>query len=156
MTVTRKPPAPADRAIARVQLAQAGEDALSENTKAVISGSVVEEDGTLDGGEGVVDGEAVEKKYDTITLNGEKFRLREQVGAMAMFKWAAAADMDTDDPRALAAIYAMLKSVVFKEDWRKFEDHALDTDAGPEELLSVITDGLELVAGRPTGEPSGS
>lgn len=152
---TRNPSPAKDRAIARVQLAQAGEDALSENTKEVIQGSLVEEDGTLDGGD-VVDGEAVEKKYDTVTLNDKKFRVREKVGSMAMFKWAAAADMDSEDPRALAAIYAMLKSVIYKDDWRAFEDHALDTDADPEELLGVITDSLELVAGRPTEEPSGS
>ena len=69
---------------------------------------------------------------------------------MAMFKWSAASEMSSDDPRALGAIYAMIKSVILKEDWPQFEDHALDTDADAEELLDVVSKGLEIIGGRPT------
>lgn len=120
-----------DRELAKVQLSQADDEAKS----GVVDGEVVSEDG---------------KKYDYIELKGEKFRLREKVGAMAMFKWSAASDMDTDDPKALAAIYAMIKSVILLEDWHAFEAHALDTDADGEELLDVIIKGLEIIGGRPT------
>lgn len=120
-----------DRELAKVQLSQADEEAKSE----VVEGKVVEEDG---------------KKYDYVEFKGEKFRVREKIGAMAMFKWSAASDMDTDNPKALAAIYAMIKSVILKEDWYAFETHALDTDADAEELLDVVTKGLEIVGGRPT------
>ena len=123
-----------DRAVAKVQLSTAGEDALNDK---VVSGEVVETDG---------------KTYDYVELKGEKFRLREKVGAMAMFKWSAAAEMDTNDPKALGAIYAMIKSVILRDDWYAFETHALDTDADAEELLDVVTKGLEVISGRPTSQ----
>lgn len=123
-----------DRDLAKLQLETGDKEAQSD----VVSGEVVDKESG--------------KKYDYVELKGEKFRLREKVGAMAMFKWSAAADMDTDDPRALGAIYAMIKSVILKEDWRKFEDHALDTDADAEELLDVVTKSLEIIGGRPTSQ----
>ena len=55
-----------DRELAKVQLNQADDEAKSD----VVDGEVVSEDG---------------KKYDYIELKGQKFRLREKVGAMAMF-----------------------------------------------------------------------
>lgn len=131
MTTTRKV---VDRELAEVQLSQVDEEAKSD----VVEGKVVEDDG---------------KTYDYVELKDEKFRLREKVGAMAMFKWSAASEMSSDDPRALGAIYAMIKSVILKEDWGKFEDHALDTDADAEELLDVVTKGLEIISGRPTSRP---
>jgi hypothetical protein len=120
-----------DRELADLQRGQVEEDATSD----VIEGKVTDKDG---------------KTYDYVVLAGEKFRLREKVGAMAMFKWSAAADMDTDNPKALAAIYAMIKSVILKEDWYAFETHALDEDSDAEELLDVVTKGLEIIGGRPT------
>lgn len=132
MTAPRKTAA-TDRALAAVQLSQVEEEAKAE----VVEGKVVEEDG---------------KTYDYVELKGEKFRLREKVGAMAMFKWSAASEMSSDDPRALGAIYAMIKSVILKEDWPKFEDHAMDTDADAEELLDVVSKGLEIISGRPTSQ----
>lgn len=120
-----------DRELAEIQRTQVDEDAKGT----AIEGKVTDKDG---------------KTYDYVELLGEKFRLREKVGAMAMFKWSAAADMDTNNPAALAAIYAMIKSVILKEDWYNFETHALDTDADAEELLDVVTKGLEIIGGRPT------
>jgi len=120
-----------DRKLAELQRTQADEDAKSD----VVEGKVTDKDG---------------KTYDYVELLGEKFRLREKVGAMAMFKWSAASDMDTDNPKALGAIYAMIKSVILKEDWYAFENHALDEDADAEELLDVVTKALEIIGGRPT------
>lgn len=131
MTVTKK--TATDRELAAVQLSKTGADALNGDTAKAVEGNVVGK-----------------KEYDEVELKGVKFRIREKIGAMAMFKWSAAAEMSTEDPRALGAIYAMLKSVIHKEDWPAFEDHALDTDADAEELLDVITKSLEVVAGRPT------
>lgn len=122
-----------DRALAKVQLSQVGEDALANPD--VKDGKVVEEDG---------------KAYDRVEFKDEKFRIREKVGTLAMLKWASASELGTDDPRALGAIYAMLKAVILKEDWVAFEDHAMDTDADVEELFEVITSALEIVSGRPT------
>jgi hypothetical protein len=120
-----------DRELAEIQRSQVEEDAKRE----VVEGKVTDADG---------------KEYDYVELKGEKFRLREKVGAMAMFKWSAASDMDTDNPKALGAIYAMIKSVILKEDWYAFENHALDEDADAEELLDVVSKALEIIAGRPT------
>lgn len=122
-----------DRELAAVQLAKTDKEALAESTVKAVEGQVVGK-----------------KEYDYVDLGDEKFRVREKVGAMALFKWSAAAEMGTEDPRALGAIYAMLKAIVHKEDWAKFEEHALDNDADAEELLDVVTSGLEIVAGRPT------
>jgi len=123
----------ADRELAAVQLAKTDKDVLNEDTAEAVQGRVVGK-----------------KEYDEVELKGRKFRIREKVGAIAMFKWSAAADLNSDDPRALGAIYAMLKSVIVKEDWTSFEDHALDSDADAEELLDVVTKALEIVSGRPT------
>jgi hypothetical protein len=122
-----------DRELAAVQLSKTGKDALSDDTAEAVEGQVVGK-----------------KEYDEVALKGKKFRVREKIGAMAMLKWSAASEMSTEDPRALGAIYAMLKSVIFREDWPAFEDHALDEDADAEELLDVITKALEVVSGRPT------
>lgn len=126
-----------DRELAKVQLERADKEAVTEGN--VVEGTVVEE------GETIV--------YDYVELKGEKFRIRPKVGALAMFKWSNASELSSDDPRALGAIYAMLKSLIMKEDWTKFEDHALDNDADAEELLDVIKESLEVVGGRPT-QPS--
>ena len=121
-----------DRELAALQLSQVEDDAL---TDATVEGKVVGKN---------------KKKYDYVSLGEEKFRLREKIGALAMFKWSAASELSSEDPRALAAIYALLKSLIHREDWQKFEDYALDEDKEAEELLDVITEALEKISGRPT------
>lgn len=122
-----------DRELAAVQLSVADKNALTEDTVKAVEGNVVGK-----------------KEYDHVELAGKKFRVREKIGAMAMLKWSAASELNTDDPRALGAIYAMIKSVIHKDDWHAFEEYALDNDFDGEELLDVISKALELVAGRPT------
>ena len=124
-----------DRELAAVQLSITDKEALSPSTVEAVEGNVVGK-----------------KEYDEVKLGDKKFRVREKIGAMAMFKWSAASELTTEDPRALGAIYAMLRSVIMKEDWTEFEDYALDNDADAEELLNVITEALEIVAGRPTAQ----
>lgn len=122
-----------DRELAAVQLAKTDKEALHVETVEAVEGNVIGK-----------------KEYDEVELKGEKFRVREKIGVIAMLKWSAASELNTDDPRALGAIYAMLKSVILKEDWPAFEDHALDSDADAEELLGVVEKALEIVSGRPT------
>lgn len=132
-------PRTTDRELATVQLVKADKEALAEATVEAVEGKVVGA-----------------KEWDYVTLGKdnkqEKYRLREKIGAMAMFKWSAASELSSDDPRALGAIYALLKSLIHKEDWQKFEDQALEEDADAEELLDVITSALELISGRPTAQ----
>lgn len=115
-----------------------------------------------------------------VALAGREFRIAEKIGLMPLLKFASASDMSTTDPRALSAIYSMLRDCVYegkpgcqecqfckagdeegcsaydKGDWAAFEQHAIETKADADELLSVITQVLEVVSGRPTKPPSGS
>jgi hypothetical protein len=124
--------------------------------------------------EGVVDNSG------KVELLGRHFRVAEKVGLMPLLKFASASEMSTDDPRALAAVYSMLKDCIYegspgcgecadckadreescksydKGDWGDFETHAIETKADAEELLDVVTSVLEIVSGRPTQPPSGS
>jgi hypothetical protein len=126
-------PRTTDRELAAVQLSKTDDNVLTEAT---VEGKVVGA-----------------KEWDYVTLgegdDKEKYRLREKIGAMAMFKWSAASELSSEDPRALGAIYALLKSLIHKEDWRAFEEKALDEDFEAEELLDVITSALEAISGRP-------
>jgi hypothetical protein len=101
-----------------------------------------------------IDGKAVPAR--TVALKGKRFRIASKIGLMPMLKFSAYADMDTQDPRALGAMYAMLKDVIDPPDWRAFEDHAVDSKADADELLSVISEAMQMIAGRPTEPPVAS
>jgi len=116
----------------------------------------------------------------TIEFMGARFRIADKIGLMPLLKFSAASDMNTADPRALAAMYAMLRDCIHQGspacrecaackagdeasckdsdpgDWKRFEDHAIDTKAEADDLLDVITKTMELIAGRPTEPPSTS
>jgi hypothetical protein len=115
-----------------------------------------------------------------VELLGRQFRIAEKIGLMPLLKFASASDMTTDDPRALSAVYSLLRDCIYegspgcgeceactadnestcksydKGDWGDFERHAMDTKADADELLAVITQVLEVVSGRPTKPPAGS
>ena len=122
---------------------------------------------------------------DKVELLGKKFRIAERIGLMPLLKFASASDMTTDDPRALAAVYSMLRDCIYegspgcgecesckpadgsdgnemlcksydKGDWAAFEQHAMETKADADELLSVISQVMEVIAGSPTKRPGGS
>lgn len=132
-----------------------------------------------DGAPMITEGEVIED-HDMVELKGKKFRVAEKIGLMPLLKYASAADMSTDDPRALAAVYMMLKDCIYEGskacgecdqckagrdvmcksfdagDWRAFEDHAVESKADAEELLPVISQVMEIVSGRPTRQRDGS
>jgi len=123
---------------------------------------------------------AVIENHDTIELLGKKFRIAEKIGLMPLLKYASAADMSSDDPRALGAVYMMLRDCIYAGskacgncehckagreamcksfdtgDWQAFENHAIETKADAEELLPVISQVMEIVSGRPTKPRDGS
>ncbi len=123
---------------------------------------------------------AVVEDSDKVELLGKKFRIADRIGLMPLLKYASAADMSTEDPRALGAVYAMLKDCIFAGtpacgtcdkctagneimcksydagDWHAFEMHAIDTKADAEELMPVISQVMEIIAGRPTPPRDGS
>ena len=101
-----------------------------------------------------LDGKALPGR--TVELKGKPFKIRAKVGLMPMLKFSAYADMETQDPRALGAMYSMLKDCIDPKDWRAFEDHAIDSQADADELLDVISKAMQIIAGRPTEPPAPS
>ena len=116
----------------------------------------------------------------TIEFMDKRFRVADKIGLMPLLKFSAFADVAVQDPRALGALYAMLRDCIHpghpecgkcedckngnelscKEydpgDWRAFEDHACETKADADQLMEVVTKVIEIVAGRPTEQPSPS
>jgi hypothetical protein len=130
---------------------QAAADADAELAAVQLAVAAADPDTAMDGEPATLNGKAQGAR--TITLNGKKFRIAKSVGLMPMLKFSAYADMETQDPRALGAMYAMLRDVIDPADWRDFEDHAVDSKADADELLDVITKAMQLIAGRPTEPP---
>jgi hypothetical protein len=91
-----------------------------------------------------------------IDFLGKRFRIREKVGLMPLMAFAMTADSgkDTDDMRALAALYRVLRSCIHRDDWAKFEDHAEETAADAEQLLTVVGATIAAVTARPTRRPA--
>lgn len=157
----------------------------------------------------VVSGTVVGDRH-TVEFLGKKFRIADKIGAMPLLKFSMYADLSVQDPKALAAMYAMLRDCIYPGtpgcgkcedcapgrcgdcraceiaagmedmpeedkpdckvstpdetacadydpgDWGRFENHAMETRAGAEDLMDVITDTMELMTGRPTKPSSGS
>ena len=117
---------------------------------------------------------------DFVELAGRKFRVAPKIGFMPLLKYSAASQMNTADPKALAAIYTLLRDCIHPGtpacgkcetckagseqncaqydagDWAEFEEHAMVTRADAEELLDVIVKVMEIISGRPTAQPGGS
>jgi hypothetical protein len=113
----------------------------------------------------------------SVELKGKRFRIAEKIGAMPLLKFSTYADMDIQDPRALAAMYTLLRDCIHPGtpgcgecaactagnerscaeydygDWAAFEEHAMTTKADADELMDVVTKVMELISGRPT-EPA--
>jgi hypothetical protein len=49
---------------------------------------------------------------ETVELLGRHFRIAEKIGLMPLLKFSAYADVATNDPRALGAMYAMLRDCI--------------------------------------------
>lgn len=128
---------------------------------------------------GEVAGEVVESG-DKVELLGKSFRIAERIGLMPLLKFASAADVDTEDPRALSAMYSLLRDCIYagtpgcgecaeclakrdqncklyeKGDWGAFEEHAMVTKADADDLMEVVQKVLEVVSGRPTQPRAGT
>lgn len=151
-----------DRALADIQREGTGAQQAAEGGEpAVISGEVVD------------DGKSVE-------FLGRKFRIAEKIGLMPLLKFSMFSDMTTADPKAMAAMYAMIRDCIHPGtpacgkcerckaddetackdydpgDFSEFERHAIEKRADADELLDVITRVMELLSGRPTEPPSPS
>lgn len=118
--------------------------------------------------------------HQTVEFLGRHFRIAEKIGLMPLLKFSAFADVATNDPRALGAMYAMLRDCIYpghpgcgecadckngsemacseydRGDWAAFEDHAMATRADADQLLDVVSKVMELMTGRPTRQPGSS
>ena len=119
-----------DRKLAEVQLESADKDAVKSGKDEIKTGKV--------------------------EFAGEKFHVATKIGAMPMLEWAAASDMDTEDPAALAAILRMLEDVIHESEWKRFRALARKSKVEADELLDVINKAMEIITGTPTEEPDGS
>lgn len=119
-----------------------------------------------------------------ITLAGEDFRVADKVGLMPLLKFSHAANLRTDDDRAYAALYEILRDVILEDeepcgkctgckeagrnakardcqfadegDWDRFQDHAVHCKADADELLGVVEQAIKVISARPTESPSSS
>jgi len=119
-----------------------------------------------------------------VTLAGEDFRVAQKVGLMPLLKFSHAASLRTDDEKALAALYEILRDVIYEGDepcgecpgclaagetatardcavadegdWGRFQDHAVECKADGEELLDVVSQAIKIITARPTESPSSS
>jgi hypothetical protein len=127
----------------------------------------------------VTDGNGDHAPAETVELKGRRFRIADNIGLMPLLKFSAYSDVAVNDPRALGAMYALLRDCIHpghpgcgeckdckngaeqacpdwdRGDWQAFEDHAMITKAGADDLFGVVSKVMELIAGRPT-PPSGS
>jgi len=112
---------------------------------------------------------------DTIEFMGERFRVAENVGPMALAKFANAAKrgVDSDDMEGLASMYAVIRSVIHRpplfgddgkrlrddatgkplydeREWQRFEELAIDENADDEALMGAVQNAIEVISARPT------
>jgi hypothetical protein len=120
--------------------------------------------------EGVV---AEPEEYDTVVFYGEKFRLAEKVSLMPMLAFANASKkgLDSDDMEGLAAMYALIRSVIHRPvlldehgarvvdengravrdetEWNRFESLAIDENADGDDIMGVVNQAMEIMSARP-------
>jgi hypothetical protein len=60
----------------------------------------------------VISGAVVDSRR-TVTFMDQKFRIADKIGAMPLLKFSMYADMSVQDPKALAAMYAMLRDCIY-------------------------------------------
>lgn len=126
-------------------------------------------------------GEVVGRRV--VTLGGREFRVAEKVGLMPLLKFSHAANLRADDERAYAALYSILKDVIYEGDepcgrcpgckaaerpeaqdcqfadpgdWEAFEEHATRVKADGDDLLEVVSQAMKLITARPTELPASS
>lgn len=110
---------------------------------------------------------------DFVEFFGEKFRLADRVGLMALVKFGHAANkgLDSDDMEGLAAMYSMIRSVIHRpplhdehgqrkvdengktlrdeSEWQRFQDVAEDELAESEDIMGFVSRAMEVMAARP-------
>lgn len=95
---------------------------------------------------------------DFLTLHGQQFQMADQPNGYLMTKFGmmAAEGADTDDPEAARLMMKLLKSCFTPEEFKRFDRLCEDTPTSAEDLLTVVTDAIEVWSARPTPRPADS
>jgi hypothetical protein len=105
-----------------------------------------------------VTGEIV-AETEAVEFFGAWYRIRTgKIGLMPLLKFAHSASKgaDSGDLAGLAAMYAMIRGAIHRDDWEAFEYAAMDNDADDKDLFAVVQTVIERVSARPTAPPSDS
>jgi|HubBroStandDraft_3_1064219.scaffolds.fasta_scaffold115240_2 hypothetical protein len=86
----------------------------------------------------------------------QEFSLSEDVGIMPLMEWAAASDRDVASADGLRAVFYVLEDAVHEDEWAEFRKWARENKVDAGELLDFANSALEALAGRPTGDATGS
>jgi hypothetical protein len=90
-------------------------------------------------------------------LDGVKFVCEGKLTTLDLAELAEIAELgvDTEDPRAAAAISKFMRAVLGKN-YAPFREHARSHDTTDEDLIDIMAGIMEDFAARPTGQPSSS
>jgi hypothetical protein len=101
---------------------------------------------------------AARPEPDTFLFCGETFRVADEVGAMPLMRFAAAAasGLDSADMDGLVAMTEMIRDTINPEDWARFQQVATDNKADGELLMEVCQGLYEHISARPTVKPTDS
>ena len=93
----------------------------------------------------------------TFTLDDVEFTCSGRPTALDISELAEAAELgvDTDDPRAVAAMSKFFRAVLGKE-YSRFKEHMRAHDTDEDVLIEIMKGIMEDLAARPTQEPSRS
>jgi hypothetical protein len=120
---------PGDLRAARVQLATADPDARVAKDKRA----------------------KLEAEFGVAPLRNREFLLNQIPCVMTMMEWNASTGGES-----LLAAFHVLEELVHADDWQEFRKYARENNVEAEELSGFINAAVEVIAGRPTVESSGS
>lgn len=101
----------------------------------------------------------VESDQDgVLVFMGRPFRVAEKFGLMPLirFGYLSKKGLDTADESALAAMYEVIEQAIDPEEWDAFCDHATQTRADADELMTAVAQAIQVISSRPTVRPSDS
>lgn len=95
---------------------------------------------------------------DEFDFCGQSFRVAEEVGAMPLLRFAAAAGqgLDSESLDGLVAMMEMIRDTIHPDDWTRFQRVATDEKAGGDLLMEVCQALYQHIAARPTVRPTDS
>lgn len=85
-----------------------------------------------------------------------EYRLADEIGIVPLMRWAAAADLSTDDTGAMGAMWAILQDLIDAKDFPAWVKHATRNKANAEEVLDFVNVCMEAITGNPTERPASS